>query len=71
MESNIIGTGNELANIITGGDGAHILNSARGNETYNVDNIGDSIVEAANAGTDRMLSSVSFDLRVLVSTRRN
>jgi hypothetical protein len=71
VESNIIGTGNEFANIITVGDGAHILNSARGNETYNVDNIGDSIVEAANAGTDRMLSSVSFDLRVLVSTRRN
>jgi Ca2+-binding RTX toxin-like protein len=65
------GTGNELANIITGNTGNNILDGGLGadtlignigNDTYVVDNLGDTIVEAVNAGTDLVKSSVDWTL---------
>ncbi|WP_244956111.1 M10 family metallopeptidase C-terminal domain-containing protein, partial [Rhizobium changzhiense] len=56
-----VGTGNSLANTITGGvgndtldgaAGADILIGGAGNDTYMVDNAGDSVAENAAAGTD-------------------
>ncbi|MCA1539953.1 VCBS repeat-containing protein [Bradyrhizobium sp. NBAIM32] len=66
------GTGNALANIITGGAGNDTLDGAggadrlaglAGNDTYLVDNSSDVVVEAADAGTDTVVvTSTTYSL---------
>ncbi|MGQ7819105.1 Calx-beta domain-containing protein [Metapseudomonas furukawaii] len=67
----INGTGNALANQITGNAANNVLNGAGGadrmvgglgNDTYVVDNAGDLVVEAASAGTDTVRSSITHVL---------
>ncbi len=65
---NFAGTGNALANVITGGAGNDTLNGAEGadtltgglgNDTYVVDDVGDVVVEGAAAGTDLVRTTLN------------
>ena len=70
--SDINGTGNNRNNVITGNSGNNILNGrgganrligGLGDDVYHVDSVtGDVVVERANQGTDKIISSVNYDL---------
>ena len=71
----INGSGNSLANVITGNAVANILNGGidaladtltggLGNDTYIINSTNDIIVEAVGEGADRVQASVSFTLGV-------
>jgi Ca2+-binding RTX toxin-like protein len=53
------GDGND---VIDGGSGADMMYGDLGNDTFVVDQAGDFVIEGAGAGTDRVLSYVSFAL---------
>ncbi|MDF8335010.1 hypothetical protein [Novosphingobium cyanobacteriorum] len=68
---NFTGKGNALDNLIIGGSGndrieggagADTMIGGSGGDTYVVDNVNDIVVENANAGNDRVLSTVSYTL---------
>jgi hypothetical protein len=60
-ENNFI-LGNSANNRLDGGTGADTLVGGLGNDTYVVDNVGDVVVENANAGFDIVESSISYTL---------
>ncbi len=60
--SAINGTGNTLANVMTGNGAVNTLAGGTGNDTYVVQNTGDIVTEAASAGTDLVQSSVTHTL---------
>ncbi|SEJ26198.1 Hemolysin-type calcium-binding repeat-containing protein [Sphingobium sp. AP50] len=55
-------TGNDGNNVIDGGAGADTMAGSLGNDTYYVDDVNDNVIEADGAGTDTILSSVSYAL---------
>jgi Ca2+-binding RTX toxin-like protein len=55
-------TGNTAANTLDGAAGADTLLGGSGNDVYLVDDVNDVVTESASAGTDTVLSQVSFTL---------
>ncbi|WP_292931183.1 LamG-like jellyroll fold domain-containing protein [Novosphingobium sp. PASSN1] len=60
--------GNAEANYINGGLGADIMAGGRADDTYVIDNAGDRVIENADEGIDRVVSSVNFTLAANVET---
>ena len=54
--------GNSAANILDGVGGTDVMNGGAGNDTYLVDQTGDTVIEVAGGGTDTVLSSATFAL---------
>ncbi|MEZ5959921.1 MAG: calcium-binding protein [Hyphomonadaceae bacterium] len=68
-------TGDAADNVLAGGDGndtldggggADILIGGLGNDTYTLDNVGDIVIEATNAGFDRVIASFDYQLGAAV-----
>src|SRR6185369_10763168 len=57
----INGTGNPADNVLTGNSAANVLTGGAGNDTYVV-GTGDTVTEAAGAGTDTVQSSITWTL---------
>ncbi len=55
-------TGNSGANSLDGGAGADTMIGGAGNDVYVVDNTGDVVTEGSAAGTDTVLSTISYTL---------
>ena len=55
-------TGNNSDNILNGGLGADTMSGDLGNDTYFIDNAGDTVVEAAEAGRERVYTTISLTL---------
>ncbi len=60
--ANLSATGNSLNNTLVGNAGINVLSGGAGNDTYVVQNPGDSIVENANEGADIVTAEASYTL---------
>ncbi|WP_183142275.1 calcium-binding protein [Pseudomonas cichorii] len=69
--ANINATGNSVDNILRGNiadnrldgaQGADLMIGGLGNDTYFVDNLGDVVIEDADAGSDKVISTIDYSL---------
>jgi trimeric autotransporter adhesin len=60
--SDIDATGNASNNVLTGNSGANTLTGGLGDDTYVIQNVGDTVVESVSEGTDTIQSSVTYTL---------
>ena len=60
--------GNAGNNILDGGAGGDAMYGGAGDDIYYVDNAGDVVIEAVNAGADAVFSTVSYSLSPEVET---
>lgn len=58
--------GNSMDNMLDGGAGADVMSGGRGNDTYVVDDSGDQVIEAADAGVDTVRTAMSHTLEANV-----
>ncbi|WP_279309659.1 M10 family metallopeptidase, partial [Pseudomonas koreensis] len=59
---NDILTGNDLNNTLNGMAGADTMAGGKGDDTYYVDNVGDTVIETADAGIDTVMASIDYTL---------
>ncbi|MDF8335013.1 family 16 glycosylhydrolase [Novosphingobium cyanobacteriorum] len=55
----IVGTGNELDNLLKGGAGQDFLTGLGGNDTYIINSTGDQVIEADNGGIDTIRTDLT------------
>src|SRR5207245_795032 len=60
--SNLNGTGNSVANVLTSNTGVDSLTGGTGNDTYVVNNASDVIVENSSEGTDTIPTGLAWTL---------
>ncbi|MDD5272293.1 MAG: calcium-binding protein [Methylovulum sp.] len=58
----INGTGNDLANMLTGNAAANVLAGGLGNDTYIVDNAADNVIENSGEGSDTVQAPITYSL---------
>ena len=62
LAGNDVLIGNEGDDILDGGEGSDRMTGGTGNDTYFVDIASDVVIEAADAGTDTINSTITFNL---------
>ncbi|BAN47488.1 Calx-beta domain-containing protein [Metapseudomonas resinovorans] len=55
-------TGGAGDDVLIGAAGVDVMDGGVGNDTYVIDNVADSVTEAAAAGVDRVLSAITYTL---------